>query len=390
MTSITVGLIPAPGLPADIAGHLKEELPNVLRDYIDKDVSWLTEITVDSLTGAAEDIDELLHKATIMKKQQQWDYAICLTDLPVFANKHLVTADASVKNGVAQISLPSFGFMPTRQRIRKAITQMVAELYYRSSTSDSFPEESLERKLMLNENDGITNILKQQFSLAATKRISPPGNSKQADIRFILKSRFIGKVRVISGMTFANRPWTALFSFKQVLTLAFATGAYISIFPTPWQLSINYSLTRLIVLTLIAVLGMVVWVIFSNNLWEKSTSNWKRKLSRLYNYTTITTLTMIVSINYIALFVFFLIGVAIFIPPDLFKAWTGLDEEVSIGYYFRLVWLITSLGTIAGAIGTGVENEDKIRDITYSYRHKQRNYQIQKEREDYEKEVERQ
>lgn len=390
MTSITVGLIPASGLPADIAGHLKEELPNVLRDYIDKDVSWLTEITVDSLTGAAEDIDELLHKATIMKKQQQWDYAICLTDLPVFANKHLVTADASVKNGVAQISLPSFGFMPTRQRIRKAITQMVAELYYRSSTSDSFPEESLERKLMLNENDGITNILKQQFSLAATKRISPPGNSKQADIRFILKSRFIGKVRVISGMTFANRPWTALFSFKQVLTLAFATGAYISIFPTPWKLSINYSLTRLIVLTLIAVLGMVVWVIFSNNLWEKSTSNWKRKLSRLYNYTTITTLTMIVSINYIALFVFFLIGVAIFIPPDLFKAWTGLDEEVSIGYYFRLVWLITSLGTIAGAIGTGVENEDKIRDITYSYRHKQRNYQIQKEREDYEKEVERQ
>lgn len=88
------------------------------------------------------------------------------------------------------------------------------------------------------------------------------------------------------------------------------------------------------------------------------------------------------------LFIIFLGAIAIFAPPSLFEAWTGIEDEPTPEYYFALVWLITSLGTLAGAIGTGIEDEEKIRDITYSYRQKHRYYEMEKEEEKEEEQTE--
>src|SRR5690625_1135092 len=84
--------------------------------------------------------------------------------------------------------------------------------------------------------------------------------------------------------------------------LAFGPGIYITIFPTPWELSTIYSVPRFILLTSFAVLGMVTWIIFAHNLWEKPTKKGDVRLRKLYNYTTITTLLVIILINYTVLF----------------------------------------------------------------------------------------
>lgn len=380
MNNITIGLIPAPGFPAEVASQLQHELTSGLANDIDHDVTWQIEMTIDPLTGAAEYIDEVMQKATVLKQAYGWDYAICLTDLPIFANGHLVTADASVKNGVAQISLPSFGAMPSRSRIHTSMIQMVGELYYRSSPDDAFVNASLNQKRLLHKNGKITNIYKRQFALGDVQRIYPSPNARDIDIRFILKSQILGWSRVVSGMTFANRPWKALFSFKQALALAFSTGAYISFFSTPWQLSLHYTLPRFILLALISMIGMVVWVILSHNLWEKPNGS-DRRLSRLYNYTTVITLSTIVLTYYLILFAAFSMALFLFVPPHLFEGWTGLDREPSILDYLQLVWFVTSLGTIAGAIGTGLQHEDKIREITYSYRQKHRKYEMEEQKD---------
>lgn len=57
-------------------------------------------------------------------------------------------------------------------------------------------------------------------------------------------------------------------------------------------------------------------------------------------------------------------------------------DDPSIKYYFRLTWLITSLGTLAGSIGTTSEDEAKVRQVTYSYRQINRYYEIQDENEE--------
>src|SRR5699024_4339023 len=140
--------------------------------------------------------------------------------------------------------------------------------------------------------------------------------------------------------------------------------------------------SRFILLTSFAVLGMVTWIIFAHNLWEKPTKKGDVRLRKLYNYTTIMTLLVIVLINYTVLFCLFLAAIGIFVPPGLFEAGTELTSDPSIKYYFLLTWLVTSLGTLAGSIGTASEDENKIRQITYSYRQINRYYEIEEENED--------
>ncbi|MCJ0930367.1 hypothetical protein MST22_04230 [Virgibacillus halodenitrificans] len=379
INTIKLGLISAPDLPAEIASDLIKELPELLSEKIDKDVSWKVEMTIDSLVGVAENTKEVLEKADNIKEENEWDYAICLTDLPIFFGKYLVVANASLKDRVAQISVPTFGLMPMRRRIRKTLMQMMQELYVEESQTES-PQAKLAVKEQPSKSKNKNkNKLTHQFSLSQIGRMKATSKDDVVDLRYFIKSRFTGYLRVLLGMTFANRPWKALFSFNKMITLSFATGSYISIFPTPWQLSIVYTPIRLIILTIIAIMGMVMWVIFSQNLWEKPSDRGKKRWRDLYNWTTFSTLSSIVIINYIVLFMMFSIAISIFVPPELFQAWTGLDEEPTFKYYLNLVWLVTSLGTLAGAIGAGLEKEDKIRNITYSFRQQQRYYEVGQE-----------
>jgi len=379
--TVPLGIIAAPNLPANIAEDLKNEVADLLSYTIDDRVEWKVESLIDPLIGVAENTNEILDKVVNIKKEYGWNYAICLTDLPLYSGKHLVVADASIENSVAQISIPVFGFMPMRSRIKKAFIQLMGELYYRYSPKDPFTTDVVHMKPFLKEYKNKKFPKPKTLSLSLTERVEVADN-EQVDVRYMIKSRIIGRMRVLAGMTFANRPWTALFSFNKLITLSFATGTYISIFPTPWQLSIAYSPGRFIAVMILAILGTVIWVIFSHELWEKPTEKGKKRWRDLYNWTTFTTLGVIIISNYIMLFIIFLAAIAVFVPPSLFEAWTGLDEEPTPEYYFALVWLITSLGTLAGAIGTGIEDEGKIRDITYSYRQKQRYYEIEKEEEE--------
>lgn len=388
MESVAIGIIAAPNLPADIAEDLEQEVTDLLSDAIDEKVDWKIESLIDPLIGFAENTNQILDKVVAIKKENDWNYAVCLTDLPLFSRKHLVVADASVENSVAQISIPVFGFMPMRSRIKKAFIQMMGELYYRNSARDSFATDIVHMKPFLKRNKYKKFPKPKPFSLSLTKRVEMAEEDEQVDVRYIIKSLMIGRLRVLSGMTFANRPWIALFSFNKLITLAFATGSYISIFPTPWQMSIAYNPVRFIAVMVLAILGTIIWVIFSHDLWERPTKKGKKRWRDLYNWTTFTTLGVIIIINYMMLFIIFLGAIAIFVPPSLFEAWTGIEDEPTPEYYFALVWLITSLGTLAGAIGTGIEDEEKIRDITYSYRQKHRYYEMEKEEEKEEEQTE--
>lgn len=373
---VTVGMIPSPDLPASIARNVAKQLPEALEKYVDVDVLWKVDLDIDPLTGAAEYIDEIVEKATYLKKENKWDYVICLTDLPSFEQKRVVTADVRFKNSVAFISMPAFGAFPLKNRIKKALLFLIDEMYsFDEQVTGTGLHGSRQEKEEEKKQSSLSN-LKWRFLFSKIARIHI-GVEEQTGARFILQSRVIGWMRVLSGMTFANRPWTALVSFKKIITLAFATGAYISIFSTPWELSVAYTPMRFVVLMLSSIASMVVWIIYAHNLWEKPTKKGGVMLRKLYNVTTIFTLFIIAVMNYFLLFLLFVLAIAIFVPPSLFDAWTDVQGEPTFYEYFQLAWLITSLGTLAGAIGTTGEQESKIRHITYSYRQRNRYYEIE-------------
>ena len=191
-------------------------------------------------------------------------------------------------------------------------------------------------------------------------------------------------IQLVAGLTRANQPWKNIFNFKKIISVAFATGTYISIFSMPWELSVIYSPFRLILLMVIAIVGMAGWLFYAHQLLERKTAKSQRVYRYIYNSTTLVTLSMITLINYFILYILLAVSITLFVPVDLFNSWTSAKAQFTFTNYLRLIWFVASLGLLAGAMGSTVENEEKIRRITYSYRQ----YHRYKEAEQEEKQQE--
>lgn len=372
--NIRIGIISAPELPSAIVQDIIDDLPRAFSQWLDDNVSWEVDSLVDPLTGAAENVNEILNKAIELKKEHDWTYAICLTDLPIFHKKSIVAADINMQSGIAQISLPSFGWLPMRKRIKKTMIHTTGELYHGASMDATTTTFTNDRKDQARNDFKNSNLLQKQFPISAVKR--QPSSTNHHAVRFIIIPKVNGQLRLLLGMTHANEPTTAMSAFKKIIAIAFTTGAFGLIFTTIWKLSTLLSVYRLTFLMIVAIAGMVGWIIAAHQLWERSDTKSEKRLRRLYNGTTVMTLTISVIIYYTVLFVIFLMAVLVLIPPDMLDTEANLPGTPNIGNYMRLAWLSSSISTIAGAIGAGLENEALVRDITYGYRQKRRYQEI--------------
>ncbi|QKY70713.1 hypothetical protein [Lentibacillus sp. CBA3610] len=116
---ITVGLIPAPELPETIASELVGSLPEEFNENIDGDTSWEFSVIRDPLTGAAENVDKLIHRAEAIREANNWDYTVCLTDLPIFSNKGVVLGDVNDNEGVCTDIHSGFRAAPVKKRVKE-------------------------------------------------------------------------------------------------------------------------------------------------------------------------------------------------------------------------------------------------------------------------------
>jgi hypothetical protein len=58
------------------------------------------------------------------------------------------------------------------------------------------------------------------------------------------------------------------------------------------------------------------------------------------------------------------------IDPGYFSS--QLHRPASFGTYLKLVWLASSVGIVAGALGSSLESEDAVRNATYGRRELER------------------
>ena len=133
---------------------------------------------------------------------------------------------------------------------------------------------------------------------------------------------------------------------------------------------------------LIAILGMTGWLLYAHQLIERKTAKSQRVYRYIYNFTTVFTLFIITLLNYIILYLLLAISVSLFVPPSLFNQWTSAHPHFTFINYVKLVWFVSSLGLLAGAMGSTVENEEKIRQITYSYRQYHRYKEAEQEKKE--------
>ncbi|MGP4073528.1 hypothetical protein ACTWQB_13340 [Piscibacillus sp. B03] len=382
-----VKLITAPGFADDVVNEIKGELPSLLEYYVDDQVKWDFEHVTDPLTGSTGDAREILESILKNVKEDEKDFLVCLTDLPLFHKSKVVVAEAYEQENIALLSMPGLGSTPMVKRIKASIIQLVNEMYYGTSEDgatrlrDKIKEAGKEG---LKVVDGYLVGNKGFEKFSPVRRETPQNGEKNIDVRFTIPSKFWGGLRILTGMVRANRPWRMFPSFVKVLVVAFATGAYALVFPSLWHLTNQYELWRMILLSFISISAMVSWIIVAHKLWESprmETNNLKRML---YNIATVCTLIISVALFYLNLYLFFLIAVFLFIPIGLIEAQIG--TEVSYQYYFLIAWVITSFATIIGALGTALESEETILSATYGYRQKQRYEQLKKKEEEEEAE----
>ena len=388
--TVSLGLVPAPELPERIVEDIAGDLPEFLGRHVDDGVSWEVSVFCDPLTGDGRDAPEILDVCRDRAEREGWDFAVCLTDLPVYRDGQLIVADASVSRKVAGISLPALGVTRLPRRVRDAILQLVCELHAgNAGISDSRGNDGAasggpSAKASWLPGDRPERLVSRRVTefVVPIKRIAPPNEDMKemdVDVRFVSPSAR-SHVRLLAGMVLANRPWKMFPSFKSVLAAAFATGAYVLVTPTIWQFGDTFGWPRLLALMIVSIAAMVVWLIVAHGLWERPDDGEATGNETLYNAATALTIAAAVILAYAALFALVLAAAAVFVEVDFLRSTLG--HPVGPSDYLSLAWITTSLATVAGALGSGLEDEETVRRATYGYRQKRRYEESEESEED--------
>lgn len=344
----TLGLVADPDMPERVARYLAEELPELLGEAH----TWRVEVDVDPVTAGRRNTRDILRSTRERMDQHDWDYAICLTDLPVRANRKPVVADANIDERVAVVSLPTLGGAQPYRRSRQVVLQLMDEL---------------------NHDDGGEN--RHGLDSKLTELVAPIHRESreqdgEVDVRYSA-TRTRGRARLLSGMVRTNQPWRLVFGLRSALAGALATSAFGLSSSTIWQIGDLLGTPRQVIGALASIAVLVLWLIAAHGLWERRQRDSERDREQvlLYNTSTVLTLTIGVSVMYAGLFVVNLL-VALFLVPTNLLASTLGHAEFTV--YVSLAWGFTTMGVVAGALGSSLESDQAVRQAAYGYREEQR------------------
>jgi hypothetical protein len=177
-----------------------------------------------------------------------------------------------------------------------------------------------------------------------------------------------GRARTVLSMVRANRPWWLVTDLETALAAALATAAFSIVTNTIWQLGDLMEWPRLVALGLLSVAGLAIWLIIGHGLWERSSAAEDPERAKIANAVTVLTLLIGLACFYIALFVLVLLSALLVIHPTYLQQVLG--HPVDLGDYATLAWITASLATVGGALGSGLETDESVRDALYGYRPK--------------------
>lgn len=361
MKEKTIGIIAAPEFSTEIANQLKDQLPSILQKKIEEEISWKVEIMTDGITSVAEDYEVLLNNVLSKQENKEWDFTLCLTDVPSFFENDISLARVHFDHDTAFLSLPALGWF-VRKRVARTAVRLIEDIYYKHVASSN--------KVNLNR-------------LFRIRKIREHTTPREEDItRYLFSSKTNGLLTILIGMTYDNQPWKIMPSLKSTIAFAFGSGAYALIFPTLWQLSYQYTPLRLVAVTILAIVSLTLWIIQSHNLWENESLSDNKRYRILYNTTTIITLLIAVSFFYMILFLLFFITAFVLVEPAFYAEQLNLSGSPSVLDYLQLAWMTASVGTVTGAVGVGLENEENVRNTTYGYRQRSRYDALEQAREE--------
>jgi hypothetical protein len=332
MTAIQIGLMADPAKPTELARTMRDLDPPAGED---RD-PWDLEVVSEPFTVGCEDVDTALARLAEQARERQWDLTVGLTELPLRdEDGRYLVAQVDPGRRAAVLSLPALGGLRMHARARHAVREVVAGLAETTSPHDARDLHSR-------------------------------------------SSRW----RLLMGMVIANRPWMLVPGLKSALVAALTTSVIATINSTVWLLAGSLSTWRLAVATIVSIALVVGWLVIDGGLWDRpdDDSEAARERSRLYNTSTLVTLTLGVVVCYVALYVLNLLWAMFVLDPAVMGSW--LRVSFTYGDLFVLAWFVASAATVGGALGSGLESDEAIRAAAYSKREEERRERLARNHEE--------
>ncbi|WP_213934840.1 hypothetical protein [Rhodococcus sp. B50] len=335
---VSVLLIADPGEPAALAERIAEDLPERLRNSGRLERQWTTYVRNEPyLPDEQADFADVID--TVDPSSEQEDIVVYLTDLPRREDTLPVVADVSADHKFALISVAGVGGIDIERRVRTVTELAIARVL---GEPELMPPGAARRFPCVQTEDGL-------------RYLAPSG---------------LRRLRLLSGMVRANRPWRLVTGLSKVLVGAFATGAIALATNTIWLFADTMGPWRMSAVTVLSIVAMILWLIIEHELWERPKSPEERNRSVLYNTATIVTLVIGVIVLHVALFGLLLFTACLTLPSELLSRILG--HGVNFSDYLTLAWLLASIATIGGALGSGLEDDAAVREAAYGVRQRQR------------------
>ena len=362
-STVVVGLLADPGLPAELSEDLAGQLPELLDRQTDGRARWQVDTTTQALTldehGTLPSVQIGQHALA----EHGWDLVILITELPRRAGTQPIISDYGADTGVGLMSLPALGAVGLRRQARKVLIHLLTEHLVAKPLSEGSGHgragQHDHRPLGLG---------------APVEHIS--SDDEGIDSHLALTG-VAGRLRLLAGMVRANRPWRLVPSLSPAIAGAAAGAAFGIFYSNIWQLADAFSTWRLLLVNVLAVLAMIAWLIIDNGLWERPSDDRLREEAVLYNAATALTISIGVVCMYVLLYVVTLASALVVIPPTYLES--TLAHPSGFGEYAIIAWLSVSMGTIAGALGSGLASEDAVRQAAYSKREQERRRRLETE-----------
>ena len=123
--------------------------------------------------------------------------------------------------------------------------------------------------------------------------------------------------------------------------------------------------TRLAVIAVGSAAAVIVTIMVTTGLWERSPHPAAREQAILFNMVTATTVGIGVVVLYVALFIIMLASALLLVPGDLLSIQLGYPAGAAD--QVRLAWLATSIATLGGVLGAALESHETVREAAYTY-----------------------
>ena len=343
---IVVGLLGTPGMATSIADELSADIAGELTE-LHPEVRWDIRTDREVQLDAPAHITQVVDVARARLLEDRLDLLVVLTDLPLQHGRRPILSHASTMHSVAVVSLPALGAVQLRGKARKAVLTMIDTL------------------LGIPPREGLLGA-RHRHRMQRVRQLGTEVASEPAGVAYVARV-LSGNLHLLAGMVRANEPWRLILGLQRALTAAMVGVVFAIVTSDIWRLADRVNSLRLAAVGLGSVATICATLIVGADLWERSPDRGVRQQVILFNVATTVTLVIGIAALYTTLFGVTLLATVLVVPSGLLG--DVLGHPVSFADRVELAWLVSSMGTLGGALGAGLETDEGVRQAAYGSHH---------------------